>query len=79
MTEAIDIQNPESKNNNLDAFFSKSREDSPPRNSPTIPLDYNEIITLYENNPEYQFIMEQSKILQKPEHIEKNVFITGFL
>ena len=72
MTEAININipNQDCKINNLDAFFTKSREDSPPRNSPAIPLDYNQIITLYENNPEYQFIMEQSKILQKPEHIE---------
>ena len=70
MSEAIDIQNQEAKINNLDAFFSKNREDSPPRNSPSTSLDYNQIITLYENNPEYQFIMEQSKILQKPEHIE---------
>jgi hypothetical protein len=55
---------------NLDSFFSTTKEESPKSQSPTFKFDYNQIITTFEHNQEYQFIIEQSKQLQKTEHIE---------
>ena len=51
----------DNKIKNLDAFFSTNKDDSPKSSSPTFQFDYNKIITPFEHNPEYQFIMEQSK------------------
>jgi hypothetical protein len=60
----------DNKINNLDSFFSTSRDDSPKSSSPTFKFDYNQVINNFEHNQEYQFIIEQSKQLQKAEHIE---------
>lgn len=60
----------DNKIKNLDAFFSTNKDDSPKSSSPTFQFDYNKIITPFEHNMEYQFIMEQSKLLHKSEHIE---------
>ena len=60
----------DTKIKNLDSFFSTTREDSPKSQSPTFKFDYNQIVTTFEHNMEYQFIIEQSKQLQKAEHIE---------
>jgi hypothetical protein len=57
------------KTNNLDAFFSTSKDENKAP-SPTFKFDYNQVITNFEHNQEYQFIIEQSKQLQKTEHIE---------
>ena len=60
----------DNKINNLDSFFSTSRDDSPKSSSPTFKFDYNQVINNFEHNQEYQFVIEQSKQLQKAEHIE---------
>ena len=54
---------------NLDAFFDKQKDDSPRMSPPPIKFDYKDITT-FNFNQEYQHIIEQSKNLQKAEHIE---------
>jgi hypothetical protein len=52
---------------NLDAFFDTNKEDSPrTQGGSSPPLNYPN----YNFDPEYQYIIEQSKLLQKTEHIE---------
>ena len=52
---------------NLDAFFDTNKEDSPrSQGGSSPPLNY----PTYNFDPEYQYIIEQSKLLQKTEHIE---------
>ena len=60
----------DNKIKNLDSFFSMNKEESPKSQSPTFKFDYNQIMTSFEHNQEYQFIIEQSKQLHKTEHIE---------
>jgi hypothetical protein len=60
----------DNKIKNLDSFFSTNKEESPKSQSPTFKFDYNQIMTSFEHNQEYQFIIEHSKQLHKTEHIE---------
>ena len=59
----------ESKIGNLDAFFDKQKDDSPRMSPHPLKFDYKDIAT-FNFNQEYQHIIEQSKNLQKAEHIE---------
>ena len=59
----------ENKMQNLDSFFDTKKEDSPKNSSPL--RDENEnMYSNYNFNQEYQYVIEQSKLLQKTEHIE---------
>jgi hypothetical protein len=66
----MSLEEKDNKIKNLDSFFSTNRDDSPKSQSPTFKFDYNQIMVSFEHNQEYQFIIEQSKQLQKAEHIE---------
>ena len=59
----------DSKLGNLDAFFDKQKDDSPRMSPQPLKFDYKDINT-FNFNQEYQHIIEQSKNLQKAEHIE---------
>ena len=48
----------DNKIKNLDSFFSMNKEESPKSQSPTFKFDYNQIMTSFEHNQEYQFIIE---------------------
>jgi hypothetical protein len=66
----MSLEEKDNRMKNLDSFFSTNRDDSPKSQSPTFKFDYNQIMVSFEHNQEYQFIIEQSKQLQKAEHIE---------
>ncbi len=59
---------------NLDSFFDINKKEENVVNSgnssPILNPDFNELYPKYNFNQEYQYIIEQSKLLQKTEHIE---------
>jgi len=59
----------ENKTPNLDSFFDTKTDESPKNASP-LRDDYENIYSNYNFNQEYQYVIEQSKLLQKTEHIE---------
>jgi hypothetical protein len=59
----------DNKMQNLDSFFDTKMDESPKSSSP-LRDDYENIYSNYNFNQEYQYIIEQSKLLQKTEHIE---------
>jgi hypothetical protein len=59
----------DNKMQNLDSFFDTKMDESPKSSSP-LRDDYENIYSNYNFNQEYQYVIEQSKLLQKTEHIE---------
>ena len=59
----------ENKTQNLDSFFDTKKEESP-KNSGPLREEYENMYSSYNFNQEYQYVIEQSKLLQKTEHIE---------
>jgi hypothetical protein len=73
------ISEDNNKIKNLDSFFDIKKEEniinsgnSSPTSTSSLSLkpDFNELYPSYNFNQEYQYIIEQSKLLQKTEHIE---------
>jgi hypothetical protein len=77
ISTSIAIAPEDNKIKNLDSFFDIKKEEhiinsgnSSPTSSLSSKPDFNELYTTYNFNQEYQYIIEQSKLLQKTEHIE---------